>query len=110
MPNFVSSPKCRLINPAKTQIGRVSKVELDKINSIISTQVEVNQWRSTSTVMDWFCDIPEKHQHRFLPLHINEKLLSNVITFAKRFTEISDETIKIIRNARKSLLFISNSV
>jgi len=26
------------------------------------------------------------------------------------FTEISDETIKIIRNARKSLLFNSNSV
>jgi len=41
---------------------------------------------------------------------INEKLLSNAITFAKRFTEISNETIKIIRYARKSLLFNSNSV
>ena len=26
---FVNNPKCRLLNPAKTQIGKVSKIELD---------------------------------------------------------------------------------
>jgi len=57
---------------------------------------------STSTVVNWFYDIPEKNQHKFLKFDIidfypsiNEKLLSNAITFAKRFTEISNETIKI---------------
>ena len=32
---FVNNPKCRLLNQAKTQIGKVSKIELDKINKII---------------------------------------------------------------------------
>jgi len=71
----------------------------------------------TSTVVDWFCDTPEKDHHRFLKFDIidfypsiKEKLLSSAITFAKRFTEISEETIKFTRNARRSLFFNSNSV
>ena len=40
---------------------------------------------------------------------ITEKLLKNAISFAKKFTAASDNTIKIILNARKSLLFNSNN-
>ena len=29
---FVNNSKCRLLDPAKTQIGKVSKIELYKIN------------------------------------------------------------------------------
>jgi hypothetical protein len=31
--NFENNPKCRLINPAKSESGKLSKVILDKINS-----------------------------------------------------------------------------
>ena len=31
-PNFINNPKCRLINPAKSNIGKVSKKLLDVIN------------------------------------------------------------------------------
>ena len=34
-PNFINNPKCRLINPAKSNIGKVSKKLLDAINSEI---------------------------------------------------------------------------
>ena len=34
-PNFENNPKCRLINPAKSNIGRISKIELQEINSEI---------------------------------------------------------------------------
>ena len=33
--NFDSNPKCRLINPAKSELGKVSKVILDEINNKI---------------------------------------------------------------------------
>ena len=32
---FVNNPKCRVLNRVKTQIGKVSKIELHKINKII---------------------------------------------------------------------------
>ena len=32
--NFQSNPKFRLIKPSKTELGKVSKVVLDEINSI----------------------------------------------------------------------------
>ena len=31
-PDFENNPKCRLINPAKSQLGKVSKAILDNIN------------------------------------------------------------------------------
>ena len=38
-PDFENHPKCRLINPAKSQLGKVSKAILDKINNIIRTTI-----------------------------------------------------------------------
>ena len=34
-PNFENNPKCRLINPAKSNLGRISKIELQRINAEI---------------------------------------------------------------------------
>ena len=48
---FVNNPKCRLLNLANTQVGKVSKVELDKINKIIRASSAMNQWRNTSSVI-----------------------------------------------------------
>ena len=36
---------------------------------------------------------------------ITEKLFNEAINFARKLTPITDETIEIIKNARKSLLF-----
>lgn len=32
-PNFANNPTCRLINPAKSEIGKISKQILDRINN-----------------------------------------------------------------------------
>ena len=42
--NFKTKLPCRLINPAKSETGIVSKVELEKINRAIANQIECNQW------------------------------------------------------------------
>ena len=41
--NFQNNPTVRLINPAKNEIVRISKVILDKINSSLIEQLKVNQ-------------------------------------------------------------------
>ena len=76
----------------------------------------MNQWRNASLVIKWFQNLPEKNKSKFLKFDIigfyssiTEKLLKNAVSFAKKFTAVSDDTIKIILNARKSLLFNSNN-
>ena len=69
--NFDSNPKCRLINPAKSDLGKVSKVILDEINSKIRPILNVNQWKNSLSVIDWFRDINNKPNHTFLSLPIH---------------------------------------
>ena len=53
-PNFANNPTCRLINPAKAEIGRVSKQLLDCINATLAHKLELHQWKNTKAVLSWF--------------------------------------------------------
>ena len=50
--NFTNNPRTRLINPAKSEIGRISKVTLDNINEELLTKLKLNQWKSTGSAID----------------------------------------------------------
>ena len=45
--NFENNPSTRLINPAKNEVGRISKVILDNINTNLKATLGVNQWKNT---------------------------------------------------------------
>ena len=42
-PNFSSNPKCRLISPAKDEIGKISKYFLQQLNGKVRDLLLVNQ-------------------------------------------------------------------
>ena len=42
-PNFANNPTCRLITPAKSEIGKISKQILDRINKSIVNHFHLNQ-------------------------------------------------------------------
>ena len=44
--NFNNNPKCRLMNPAKSEIGIVSKHYIDQINESIREKLNVDRWRN----------------------------------------------------------------
>ena len=46
-PNFANNPTCRLINPAKAEIGKISKQILARINTRRVNNLELNQWKNT---------------------------------------------------------------
>ena len=102
--NFDNHSTVRLINAAR--------LILDKINQKISQKFELNQWKNTDTVVDWFKQIKKKHLHKFATFDIKEFyrsikecLLKNTINFAGQHTKISEKDKAIIFHARKSLLF-----
>ena len=65
--DFENHPKCRLINPAKNQLGKVSKSILDNINNEIRAHTKVNQWRNSTDTISWFQSIDNKG-NRLFPL------------------------------------------
>ena len=52
--NFPGTLSVRLINPCKTNLGKVSKKILQDLNTDLNLKIVRNQWRSTQSVLDWF--------------------------------------------------------
>ena len=46
-PNFANKPTCRLINPTKSKIGRISKTIVDRINNKITRASKFSQWKNS---------------------------------------------------------------
>ena len=110
--NFANNPQVRLINQAENEVGRISKVILDKINLAIREHFSFNHWKNTQNVIDWFSKIPNKKVHKFVVSDINEfypstkaQLLKEVLDFADSYINILENDKKIISHVRKSLLF-----
>ena len=51
-PNFDNNPTCRLINPTKAEIGKISKRILDRINTKVVHTLQLNQWKNTKAVLN----------------------------------------------------------
>ena len=64
--NFRNSTKCRLINPSKSEVGLISKKYLRNIISEVKEKTCVNEWRNTSTVIDWFKNVGNKKNRKFI--------------------------------------------
>ena len=113
--NFENNPKCRLINPAKSNIGRIGKDILQKANNKIRTETKLSQWRNTQNMLDWFNNLSTEHPLCFLQLDIedfyasiSERLFNNALEYANQFYRFSDVELKALKNARQSLLFHNN--
>ena len=53
-PNFLNNPIIYLLNPAKNELGRITKVLLDKINLYLRNTTKFNQWKNTSGAISCF--------------------------------------------------------
>ena len=111
--NFPNRVQCRLINPSKTDIGKISKHILDKINLKVVEKYNLKQWKNTSSVIEWFKSINNKEECSFIIFDIesfypsiSQKLFTDAINFAKSAYNISNEEIDIIMQARKTPTFL----
>ena len=86
--NFDNRPSCRLINPTKSDIGKISKQILEKINTKVRASANLNQWKNTNDVIQWFKNINDKPNHSFICFDvvefypsISEELLNNALEY-----------------------------
>ena len=105
--NFHRNTPCRLINPVKSEIGKISKQYLDNINYAIRQKKKkkrLNQWTNTARVISWFKkSTSNKKNCKFLKFDIknfypsfSENLVENALGFAAYHTKISEEIMLTI--------------
>ena len=109
---FPNNSSFRLINPSKSDIGRISKKILDKINQRAIQETKVNQWENTNTVIASSKSLPDKSSLSFVNFDIesfypsiSSNLFQQARDFAREKNEITDTDISIIMQA--SYAFIS---
>ena len=114
-PDFANKPTCRLINPAKSEVGVISQQILAEVNSRVRNRTGLQQWKNSNAVIDWFNELPHKANLKFMKFDIvefypsiSEDLLRNALNYAKTLTTISDQEEHIIWHSRKTLLFNDN--
>ena len=113
--SFPQKLSIHLINPSKSDIGKISKILLDKINKLLTLNTNVNQWQNTTTVIDWFKNLVNKKQCSFIQFDVGNfyplillNLFSKTIQYASPIMEIFDSDMATIKHSRKTLLFHNN--
>ena len=86
----INKSLCRLINPPKSDIGKIMKTILDKIITKIVSLTNVNQWENSNSNVEWYKAITTKDQHRFAIFDtesfypsISLHLFNDAVNFAK---------------------------
>ena len=115
--NFANNITCRLINPTKPEVGKISKQILQRIINNVTRTSKANLWRNTSDVLDWFDNITDKQCHTFIVFDvvnfypsITADLLNKALNFAAKHTTISIQDREIILEAKNSILINNNEV
>ena len=111
--NFKNKPTCRLINPCKPEIGKISKQLFEKIVKVVNDKTKY--WKNTQDVITWFEDIPNKKSNTFIAFDIcdfypsiTEELLDKALDFSSHYIEITNDEREIIKHTKKTTLYSNN--
>ena len=64
--NLYNKASCRLINPTRNELGNISKKIIGQISREIIKKTDVNHWKNTSSVINWFNKIENKKNCVFI--------------------------------------------
>ena len=114
---FPNKIACRLINPTKPNIGKISKQFLDKINKELKNELKLKLLKNTEETIEWFQNLENKKQLQFIQFDIesyyptiSKELLDTALEFASQHTTITDLQKETITNARKSVLISNDKI
>ena len=110
--NFRNKPTCRLIKPCKPELRKVSKQIGENINRNVRAKTNMNQWKNTNDVKNWFKNIKNKADHTMIFFDIcdfyssvTNTLLQKALKFASKYSTISKEDIDIITHTKRTTLY-----
>ena len=69
--DYRTNPKYRLLNPTKSELGKIRKQILEKINKTLRSKLNLNQRQNSGEVTDRFKNIQQKSSHTFTVFDIH---------------------------------------
>ena len=101
----------RLINPLKTELGKVSKNIIKNIVTYVKKADYSNLWKNSYDTIEWFKKIKNKSKATFKQFDIidfypsiTKNTLIDSINYARKYVEITEEQYDIILACRKTVL------
>ena len=108
----VDNKPVRLVNPSKTDMGKVSRRKLQVITNVVRERTSLNQWQSTQQALRWFGGLSHKHKLHFFTFDVDTfypsitlQLLKNAIAWARQFCPISGLDEEVFMHCRRTFLF-----
>ena len=115
-PNFPDRKEYRLLNPAKSNVGRISKGILESAVDNVKKATGLNLWQSSDQVIQWFKNLQNKDKLTFFKFDvvsfypsIGKELFDQVINWSKQYHNFTDVQLKVIQNTRKSFLYLDDT-
>ena len=110
--NYINNTKCRLINGAKSDMGKVSKKILSRLLTSLRKKLNLQKWINSASTIEWFKSLDDKESLTFLQFdivefypNISEKLVKDALEFAKAHVDVTTEEANIIMKTKETLLF-----
>ena len=112
-PNFINKLQTRLINPSKTELGKISKNIIQNIVTNVREANHSNLWRNSLDTIEWFRGIKKKTKVKLALYNLTsltfirpyqKKILIDSINYAKEYIDITKEQYDIILACRKTVL------
>ena len=100
----------RLINPSKTELGRISKCIIQNIVNSVKKANHCNLWENSYETIEWFRGIKNKSKATFIQFDIDfypsitKNLLIDSINYARKYIDITNEQYEIILACRKTVI------
>ena len=108
--DFPGKLSFRLIDPAESNVGRISKSVLDRVDSKVRESTGLQQWRSTKDALNWFQQLEGKDNLLWLKFDIeafypsiNKELLKRTLDFLREFDYISELEEEVNLSLQKKL-------
>ena len=116
-PSWERTMPTRLINPANSDLCKISKKILDKaLAKLRMMNPHLNQFRSSDAVLEWFEKKTDKNHflltfdiESFYP-SISKEVLTKCLDWAEENMMFDDHDREVIMAARRSVLFFRNQV
>ena len=100
----------RLINPSKTELGKVSENIIQNIVTNVKKANYCNLWRNSYDTIEWFRKIKNKSKTTFMQFDIidfypsiTKNTLIDSINYARKYVEIFEEQYDIILACTKKI-------
>ena len=101
----------RLINPSKTDLGRISKNIIQNIVTNVKKANHSNLWRNSFETIEWLRKIKNKSKATFTQFDIIDfypsiikNILIDCINYAQKYVDITNEQYEIILACRKTVI------